>query len=282
MRIFDQGFKLTAITLIVSFLCLGVVLTYLPEATPPPTGKTLDDRTCITGGWKLALVLTHVLAFVIMPVAMKVFYESLRILSYPTSSIFAAVLGLAFIMVAIAAEIGWHVTTCWYYQDNFTMLNFTFYFFLLSAFALWSDGLVVAVDTTTERLNLMFALLLISVSVLYPIGYAVDNSEFKTPIYIALAVIFVVLTIRGYNLLDSWDVLWFPFFAVGVNLVFVALLQNLGDDQYTNPKVKLNALYHILHDLAGTETGVVVFTWLVYKKGQDGGADPARVALVGE
>ena len=28
-----------------------------------------------------------------------------------------------------------------------------------------------------------------------------------------------------------------------------------------------NALFHILHDLGGTEAGVAIFTWLVYSKG---------------
>jgi len=42
---------------------------------------------------------------------------------------------------------------------------------------------------------------------------------------------------------------------------------NYGGDPYCNPQTSLNALFHILHDLVGTEAGVAIFTWLVYKKG---------------
>ena len=56
-------------------------------------------------------------------------------------------------------------------------------------------------------------------------------------------------------------------FAVGVNLAFIFLLDNFGGDPYNNPQATYNALFHILHDLGGTEAGVFIFTWLVYLKG---------------
>jgi hypothetical protein len=261
-KILDPKFQRIFIFFAIAFIGLGYVLYQLPE-----TSGSLAGRTCITGSWKLALILTHIVAFVLIPLAMKIFYHALTILKLPISAIFASQLGLSFIMVSIASEIGWHVTQCWYYQDQFTMLNFMFYFFLLSAFALWSDGLAVNNTWVTQLLNIIFALSLLVIAVLYSLGNVVGDSNYKIPIYIALTLIFTVLTYRAYKLLDDWRIIFFPIFSVGVNLFFVFLLQKYGGDPYTSPNVTLNALFHILHDLAGTETGVAIFTWLVYLKG---------------
>lgn len=264
-RMFGSQFQRIAIFFALSFIGLGYILTTLPGVTI----KDLEGRACIEGSWKLALVLTHILSFVLIPVAMKVFYHTLTVLKRPKSEIFASQLGLSFIMVSIASEIGWHVTQCWYYTDEFTMLNFLFYFFLLSAFALWSDGL--ASNTwVAQLLNIIFALSLLVVSILYPLGYIAENPNYKIPIYIALTLIFIVLTYRGSKLLEDWRIIFFPIFSVGVNLLFVFLLQTYGGDPY-NPQdthITTNALFHILHDVAGTETGVGIFTWLVYLKGR--------------
>ncbi|NCJ06756.1 hypothetical protein GS597_09595 [Synechococcales cyanobacterium C] len=263
-RIIDSTFQRIFVFFLISFIGLGYILSTLPE-----TSGSLSGRTCITGSWKLALILTHIVAFVLIPVSMKIFYHSLTVLKLPQSTIFASQLGLSFIMVSIASEIGWHVTQCWYYQDEFTMLNFMFYFFLLSAFALWGDGLAVKHTWITQVLNIIFALSLLVISILYSVGDMSENSNYKIPIYIALTLIFSVLTYRGYKLLDDWRIIFFPIFSVGVNLFFVFLLQKYGGDPYTSPNVTLNALFHILHDLAGTETGVAIFTGLVYLKGRE-------------
>ncbi len=262
---FFAQFQRIAIFLGIAFLGLGYILSVLPEVAQP-----LDaERTCITGGWKLALILTHILTFVLIPLAMRVFYQALTILQAPKSAIFASQLGLSFIMVSIASEIGWHVTQCWYYQNDFTMLNFMFYFFLISAFALWADGLARENTQITKVLNIVFAVGLLIVSILYPLGNIVQNSAYKVPIYIVLTVIFAVLTYRGYHLLNKdWRIIFFPIFSVGVNLFFVALLDKYGGNPYTNPQIMNNALFHILHDFAGTLAGVAIFTWLVYEKSQ--------------
>jgi hypothetical protein len=55
--------------------------------------------------------------------------------------------------------------------------------------------------------------------------------------------------------------LWVPFFAVGVNLFFVALLQNTDKD---GTLTRWNYIYHICHDLLGTEMGTAVFCYLIY------------------
>ena len=192
---------------------------------------------------------------------MRVFYKSLIILEWSSKAIFASQLGLSFIMVAIAAEIGWHVTQCWYYENGFTMLNFMFYFFLISAFALWADGLVEKTTALTNLVNVFFAVGIFAISILYPLGNVHNNPSYKVPIYIALTLVFAVLTYRGYKLLRTWKILLFPLFSVGVNLSFVFLLDKFGADNVT-----YNALFHILHDLGGTEAGVAIFTYLVYAK----------------
>ncbi|GAB1545200.1 hypothetical protein NUACC21_78760 [Scytonema sp. NUACC21] len=183
------------------------------------------------------------------------------ILGWSAKAIFASQLGLSFIMVSIASEIGWHVTQCWYYQNQFAMLNFMFYFFLISAFALWADGLVEKTTKYTDFVNVFFAFSLLGISILYLLGNEQNNSTYKTPIYIALTLVFTVLTYRGYKLLRTWKILLFPFFSVGVNLGFIFLLDKFGQNDVT-----YNALFHILHDIGGTEAGVAIFTWLVYSK----------------
>ncbi|NEQ12043.1 MAG: hypothetical protein F6K37_41160, partial [Moorea sp. SIO4E2] len=47
----------------------------------------------------------------------------------------------------------------------------------------------------------------------------------------------------------------------------VFLLDKFGGNPYSDPQVTFNALFHILHDLLGTEAGLVIFTWLFYNKG---------------
>lgn len=263
-KIFSANLAFIALCFLIGLAGFGYILATLPGIAESPTDPS---RTCITGGWKLALIITHVLTFALIPLAMKIFYESLKKLGVPSRSIFASQLGLAFIMVAIASEIGWHVTQCWYYQNDFTMLNFMFYFFLISAFALWSDGLVEQTTPVSNLINIVFAISLLIVSILYPLGYESDNDNFKIPIYILLTLIFGVLTYRGYKLLQDWKIILVPIFSVGVNLTFVFLLDRYGGNPYTDPQVTFNALFHILHDLGGTEAGVAIFTWLVYSKG---------------
>lgn len=264
-KIFNSDLASIAFCFFIALFGLGYTLTILPEIAQSQLSN--PNRICITGGWKFGLIVTHILTFALIPLAMRIFYDGLKNLGLGFKVIFASQLGLAFIMVAIAAEIGWHVTQCWYYQNDFTMLNFMFYFFLISAFVLWSDGLVIKTTALTRLVNILFAISLLVISILYPLGYKADNPSFKVPIYIALTIVFGVLTYRGYQLLKDWKIILVPIFSVGVNLTFVFLLDKYGGDPYTNPQVALNALFHILHDLGGTEAGVAIFTWLVYSKG---------------
>ncbi|MFP4409973.1 hypothetical protein [Coleofasciculus sp.] len=264
-KIFNAELAFIALCFVIALFGLGYTLTILPEIAESQLGN--PNRTCITGGWKFGLIVTHILTFALIPLAMRIFYSGLKNLGLGFKVIFASQLGLAFIMVAIAAEIGWHVTQCWYYQNDFTMLNFMFYFFLISAFVLWSDGLVLKETLITRFINVLFAISLLAISILYPLGYKVNNPGFKVPIYIALTLVFGILTYRGYKLLKDWRIILVPIFSVGVNLTFVFLLDKYGGNPYTDPQRTFNALFHILHDLGGTEAGVAIFTWLVYRKG---------------
>ena len=264
-RIFSANLIVVGLCFLLGLCGFGYILATLPGLADVPSDPA---RTCISGGWKLALIITHSLVFVIIPLAMRVFYKSLTILEWSQKAIFASQLGLSLIMVAIASEIGWHVTQCWYYQNQFTVLNFMFYFFLISALALWADGLVAKTTALTNLVNVLFAIGLLIVSILYPLGAQAipPNPAYKIPIYIVLTLVFAVLTYRGYRLLKTWKIVLFPLFSVGVNLTFIFLLDKLGGDPYTDPQIVYNALFHILHDLGGTEAGVIIFTWLVYAK----------------
>ena len=72
---------------------------------------------------------------------------------------------------------------------------------------------------------------------------------------------------RTPQLLETPKVFLFPFFSVGVNLGFIALLNEYQADPVLNP------LFHILHDAAGTEMGVAVIAALVYAQRPAGEQD---------
>lgn len=262
-RIFTPDFGFIALCFAVGLGGFGYILTSLPAIATTDCPNPAE----ITGAWKYGLVSTHALTFALIPVAMRIFYEGLRNLQVPSKSIFASQLGLGFVMVAIAGEIGWHVTQGWYYANDFTMLNFMFYFFLISAFALWAGGLVEKETVLTRISNGVCAIGLLIVCILYPMGAKVGNDSYKVPIYIMLTLVFAILTYRGYKLLKDWKIVFVPILSVGVNLSFIMLLDKYGGKPCGDPQVAYNALFHILHDLAGTLAGVAVFTWLVYDKG---------------
>ena len=56
-----------------------------------------------------------------------------------------------------------------YYENNFHVLNFGFYFFLISGFALWADGF-----KNIPKMDLVFGLILAAATGLYPLGNAAD------------------------------------------------------------------------------------------------------------
>jgi hypothetical protein len=54
-----------------------------------------------------------------------------------------------------------------------------------------------------------------------------------------------------------------PFFSVGVNLIFIFLLNNTNKVQQ-NELTKWNYIHHIAHDIIGTEMGAAIFAYLVW------------------
>ncbi|WP_219729968.1 hypothetical protein [Sodalinema gerasimenkoae] len=248
----------------VGIVGLSLLLMSLPGLPEFPVGL---PRTCITGGWKLGLIISHVLNFALIPLAMNAFYEGLAVLEVPRKTIFFGQVGFGLIMVGIASEIGLHVAQCWYYESDYSVLNFLFYFFLVSGFILWAESLVKHPTQIGRGLRIFFAISLVFISVFYLLGYQTGEDRLKIPIFIILTVIFSVLTYRGYRLLRDKRVFWVPFFSVGVNLLFVALLNQYGGDPYENPQVMWNALFHIGHDVFGTEAGLAIFALLMYPKG---------------
>lgn len=102
-------------------------------------------------------------------------------------------------MVGIASEIGLHVAQCWYYDSDYSVLNFLFYFFL-----------VKQPNHISKGLRVLFALFLVLVSVFYVLGYQTGDDHLKIPVFVILTVIFTILTYRGYGLLKDKRVFWVP------------------------------------------------------------------------
>lgn len=215
------------------------------------------------------LIMTHAIPFVLIPTTMRLVADKAPVLQkyHPTFNPFVMQLGLATICISLAMEFGWHVTSAWYYENDFHVLNFNFYFFLISSFALWADGF-----ENTKRMDLIFGAILLVATILYPLGsqYALhpgdgplagfldDPNSAKIPLYVALTVTFTSLTQRGWKVFGPSMGLVF-FFSVVVNLIFIFFLQSLPPD----PLSIKNYIYHIGHDLLGTEAGVAIFAYLV-------------------
>ncbi len=92
-------------------------------------------------------------------------------------------------------------------------------------------------------------------------------SSAKIPLYVGMTATFLSITRRGREVFGN-SMLWVPFFCVGVNLGFIFLLDGV---QYGNAEVvdgvkqltDQNYIYHIFHDILGTELGVLVFGLLI-------------------
>mmetsp|Transcript_24734 Transcript_24734/g.37867 ORF Transcript_24734/g.37867 Transcript_24734/m.37867 type:complete len:107 (-) Transcript_24734:408-728(-) len=76
-------------------------------------------------------------------------------------------MAMACIGFGLSLEFGWHVADSWYYENNFHVLNFGFYFFLISGFALWADGF-----KNIAIFDLIFGGILAGATFLYPFGNA--------------------------------------------------------------------------------------------------------------
>jgi len=218
----------------------------------PPEGS-------VEGWWKFGLVLAHAFPFVLAPVGMRVFFQALPALKVRPRSMFASQLALGFLMVAVSSEIGWHVTQDWFCLNDYTMLNFMFYFFFTCSNALWADGLVKEDTKATRLINAVLALGLVAACVAYANGAIEEEDIYKDVLYAVLGVTTATLTYRGYKILDDWRVVFYPILSVGVNLVFLSLLETYGK---TDPS--LNALFHLGQDVLGIQAGIAWFIYLFY------------------
>jgi hypothetical protein len=215
------------------------------------------------------LVLTHALPFVLIPVTMKIISEKAPVIKadHPKFNPFIMNLGMAVICFGLALEFGWHVADSWYYTNNFHILNYGFYFFLISGFALWADGF-----ENNAKSDALFGVLLLFATILYPIGnYQVVYDEqllpflsspnlAKIPLYVGMTATFAAITKRGYKIFGPEMLIVFAL-SVGVNLFFIFQLQSLPEGTLTVD----NYYYHIAHDLLGTEAGVAYFAFMVSK-----------------
>lgn len=224
----------------------------------------------------LGLLLTHAIPFALIPYAIYQINRKGPIIKQDHEQFNPFLLQIAFVCITfgLALEFGWHVTDSWYYGNEFHILNYGFYFFLISSFALWADGL-----KSNPKMDFVFAAILLLATGLYPAGNAIEAgmdpgffgdilgdagaSVAKIPLYLGMTVTFVSLTLRGKEIFGNK--MWVTFFlCVVVNLGFIFLLN--GYNYAKDPTAELsemNYIYHICHDVLGTELGVFYFATLI-------------------
>lgn len=222
------------------------------------------------------LILTHAIPFALMPYTMKQIADKAPLIKkdHPEFNSFILQLAMATTTFGLALEFGWHVADSWYYDNSFHILNFGFYFFLISSFALWADGF-----KSNAKMDTVFGGILLLSTVLYPLGNGVECGAIdlntlpsflgflentgvaKIPLYIGMTVTFVSLTIRGTEVFgkDMWNVFAL---SVGVNLSFIFALAGFAYEPGV-PLTQWNYILHICHDVLGTEMGVFYFAQLV-------------------
>lgn len=219
------------------------------------------------------LILTHAIPFALIPYAMKQINDKGPLIKadHPKFNPFLMSMAMACTAFGLALEFGWHVADSWYYDNNFHILNFGFYFFLISSFALWADAF-----ESNAKMDVLFGAILLFATALYPIGNGIqvgvevpaalsflENAEVaKIPLYIGMTVTFTSLTIRGQKIFgfDMWKVF---FLSVVVNLAFIFKLAGYAYTDGTTELSVENYIYHICHDVLGTEAGVFYFATLV-------------------
>jgi hypothetical protein len=217
------------------------------------------------------LVCTHTIPFVLFPTIMRLISEKGEIIKndHPDFNPFILTLAMACTAFGLSLEVGWHVWDSWYYDNNFHPLNFGFYFFLISSFALWADAF-----KDELKWDIGFGLILLAATILYPCGMfqqegvqllsfinLSDAALAKIPLYVGMTVNFTVLTLRGREIFGN-NMYLVAALSVGVNLAFIAALAGVA---YTEGAelTALNYWYHIGHDFLGTEMGVAYFGYLI-------------------
>jgi hypothetical protein len=212
--------------------------------------------------WSFLLIVTHLIPFALLPFTMCVAWNQSRHLLRRSSHVgkemhlFSLQLGLTFTCIALTFEFGLHTSTAWYYRNSYHVLNYLFFLFLIASFALWADSFYC-----NTPVNILLVLTTVVCAVLYPIGTIKDENLFKVSLYASLMLNFLLVTMRGMVVLQDLRMLWVPFFSVVVNLFFIWLLQRT---EKAGELTKWNYIFHMAHDLFGTELGVAVFAYLLY------------------
>jgi len=224
------------------------------------------------------LVLTHSIPFALLPWVSKQVSKNGRMIQkdFEEFNPFIMQMAMTCIGFGLSLEVGWHVADSWYYDNNFHVLNFGFYFFLISGFALWADGF-----KNTAFMDLVFGGILLAASILYPFGNAVgvgameevptflrgflaDPGVAKIPLYVGMSATFTSITLRGREIFGN-KMFIVAFLSIVVNLFFIFILSNYAfqpDQGYEDLSI-MNYVYHICHDFLGTEAGVFYFGLLI-------------------
>jgi hypothetical protein len=152
---------------------------------------------------------------------------------------------------------------------------------LTSAFSLWATAL-----ENDKFWNAINFLVLCAICIWYPVGMA-NAFELPYPSYVpgdweetlravggtkapciaGLTVPFIPIWLKGKEIFEG-KMNTVVILSVVVNLAFIFALNNFGNiNPPFNPTQddlsQLNYVYHILHDIAGTEAGVIYFAYLI-------------------
>lgn len=232
-----------------------------------------------------ALIFTHILPLTfITPLIFLSVEDKGEIIQKDFPQFNPALIKLSFVLVAVGLgmETCWHIIDSWYYDKDFHIINFAFYFFLTSAFSTWAAAL-----ESDKFWNVINFLVLGVICLWYPVGMcnkfelpypsfipedwtetlkAAGGSKF--PCIAGLSVPFIPIWLKGKKIFEE-KMNIVVFFSVGVNLAFILALSTFGKinppfDPVTQDDLsQLNYILHILHDIAGTELGVIYFAYLI-------------------
>lgn len=281
LKIFNSNMSNLTKFIMISLCGLGFLLQNMPVenisavlSKPPSNPSEIDAATmehqtaiCVTGGWKAALIVSHLIIFLVVPFSMRVLNISLRQLGQSESSVFCAQLSLSLLMTAIIAQVGTHIMQCWYYTHEYGSLNFMFHFFVLISVGLLADALVIQPSKTTRRVNIAFAFVVLLSCISYSFGVVHQSFVFMATIQLGLVLMFVALIWRAHNMLDGDKRIFLvPFCSIVLNLVLTYALQMYGGDPLLHPNVPVNVILHVARDTVGITFGLGIFTYLFAEK----------------
>eukprot|EP00899_Mesostigma_viride_P015259 jgi/Mesvir1/23734/Mv18675-RA.1 len=222
------------------------------------SATTVGGATRAPPGVQCALLAAHLASLPLLASGMFVFQQrhDALVAAGARDQRLLPQLALAAMMTGIAAEVGWHSAQGWVYHDTADALNWLFYQGLATSLALLAYSARAPTSLADHATDAFLLSSASSIPMLY-LG-AQTCLRTKLPIHLVLTAVFAVLTRRMMALLADVRVWLFPLFGVGVNLGFIVLLRAHESSPLLNP------LFHICHDLFGTELGMAVLLSLVW------------------